>query len=294
MAKVAPAQQAMGDVASIGMNVEETLYINLPEGLQHFVMDHIDIGDMCKMICCPLCFATVPWISQSRKMRYTRSCECCCNCPYRVFLDTKLAGKSHKVKCSDNGLCFCLCPIFTCNGHAKLVGFDDKNGDEKFVFAKDLYPCWPVAESIAVFCAPLGLCCNSMRGCCSYCGGNEFLSITQPVYKGPWNRSSGSEPEKIGNFVMSYRYKPIGCCCALPSPLKFYYKGTTLAGKQLDEEDMALMSLILAIYRGLPTPCPCAGGGAGFQKPTGVSCLDMGLNAEYKWQSVGEIMAESS
>merc|ERR1712117_910575 len=95
-------------------------------------------------------------------------------------------------------------------------------------------------------CATLGMCCISMKGCCQYCSGEEFMTITQPVYQGPWKRSDGSEPEQIGEMHMAYRFRPATLCCAFPTPLKVYYRSTTEKGKVSAQQHLALFSLVLA------------------------------------------------
>merc|ERR1719291_1167588 len=103
------------------------------------------------------------------------------------------------------------------------MGMDGADGNEKFLFTKELFPCWPCIESLARGCVPLAGLWMGVSGCCHYCAGQEFFKIYQPVYNGGWTRSGGGDPEKIGEFVMSYRFNPCCCCCAIPTPMKFYF-----------------------------------------------------------------------
>jgi len=293
MAKVfvAPGQQQMP--ATIGIHVEETVFVDFPsaEGKEHFVKDHVTIGRLCKMMCCPCCCLFVPWAGKNNKMEYIRECGLC-KCPYAVMLNDVQVGKVHDVGCCDNGCMFCCCPILTCGGFIKVMGMDGKDGTEKFTFAKALFPCWPLVHTMAMFCAPIGCAAVGINGCCQYCSGSEFQSITQPVYKGPWSRSDGTDPEQIGEFTSTYRFSPQNCCCATGAPLKFYFKPTSELGQKLVDEDLAALSLVLQLYRGLPVPCKCCSP-AGFQQPSGVSCLDIGLGTRVTWRTVQDVMRDS-
>jgi len=197
------------------------------------------------------------------------------------------------VGCCDNGACFCCCPWLNCTGHVKMLSLESNSQEEKVVFAKGLYPCWPCVQCCAMFCAPLGVVCLSMKGCCQYCSEEEFMTITQPVYAGPWSRDSGAEPSQIGNMNLAFRFVPMSCCCACPKPLKVWFDPTTEQGQKVGAENIALLSVILAIYRGLDNPCKmCAG--KDFQQPTGVSCLDLGLNTTVVWRNLGAVMKDSA
>eukprot|EP00927_Polykrikos_kofoidii_P031768 TRINITY_DN2723_c0_g1_i1.p1 TRINITY_DN2723_c0_g1~~TRINITY_DN2723_c0_g1_i1.p1 ORF type:complete len:327 (-),score=43.45 TRINITY_DN2723_c0_g1_i1:152-1036(-) len=293
MAKVlaAPTQESI--TATIGIHVEETVFVDFPDeaGKEHFVKDHLDLGKLLQMMCCPICCLYVPWAGKKNKMEYYRECGLC-KCPYAVKLNEKHVGKVHDVRCCDNGCMFCCCPILTCGGHAKIMGMDGQEGLEKFVFAKSLFPCWPLVQACAMVCAPLGFCCVGMDGCCNYCKGSEFKSITQPVYKGPWKRSDGTEPEKIGEFTTTQRFNPVCCCCAVGTPLKYYFRPTNEIGQKLVNDELAALSLVLQLYRGMPVPCAqCSP--AGFQMPYGIPCLDIGLGTRTSWRSVQEVMKDS-
>merc|ERR1712187_852690 len=204
----------------------------------------------------------------------------------------KRAGKVHDVGCCDNGCMFCMCPILTCSGFIKVMGMDGHDGEEKFVFAKSLFPCRRIIQSCALVCAPIGICCVSMDGCLNYCKGSEFKTITQPVYKGSWSRSMGTDPQQIGEFITSHRFHPVTCCCAVDTPLKFYYKPINEAGQKLIAEDLAALSLVLQLYRGMPVPCKMCSP-VGFQMPHGVPCLDIGLGTKTQWKTVMQVMEDS-
>jgi len=167
-----------------------------------------------------------------------------------------------------------------------------QKGDEteKIVFTKELFACWPCVQCCAVGCAPLGMALMSCTGCCNYCSGTEFQTITQPVYKGPWKRSTGGDPVKIGELVQSYRFTPVGPCCSIRNPLKFYFRPTNDGG--VTEAVLPLINLSLMIYRGLPVPCKCCSP-VEFQIPTGVWCLDCGLNTTTEWKRVEQVMSEA-
>lgn len=302
--KVVPAQQQMEDQirdaarmkASVGIHVEETVFVNFPRNdgkpvvPENFVRDHLEIGKLCQMMMCPACCLYVPWAGGENKMEYVRNCGVC-TCPYAVSLNDVQVGKVHDVGCCDNGAFFCCCPCLTCSGHVKLMGMDKISEGEKFVFAKKLFCCWPCVQACAMGCAPLGMCCQGMSGCMHYCEGTEFKKITQPVYRGPWKRSDG-DPEQIGEFVVSQRFNPVCCCIAVPTPLKYYFKPTTQYGEQLEKENLAILSLVLQLYRGMPVPCKCLSP-PGFQIPRGVSCMDIGLGTKTAWKTVQEIMKDS-
>jgi len=284
----------MGPGATVGIHIEETVFLKFQgEGKpENFVRDHLEMSQLMQMLLCPACCLYVPWQGKEHKMMYKKECGIC-SCPYAVKLDDQLVGKFHDVGCCDNGVVFCLCPCLTCNGFIKIMGIDGSDAQEKFIFAKKLHLCWPCIQNCATFCVPFGICLTGMDGCCHYCSGTEFKSIRQPVYKGPWSRANNSEdPERIGEFVMSQRFQPVCCCCAVPTPLKYYFLPTTPYGEGLKNDELAALSLVLQIYRGMPAPCKlCAG--KGFQVPTGVSCMDMGLSVKTDWRSVDEIMKES-
>jgi len=229
----------MGVLASI--NVEEHMFFDWQDGTQKegMVFGHLELADICKMLCCPLCCCIIPLKGDRTQIEYRRECSGCCDCPYAV------------------------------------------------------YPCWPCVQCCAMFCAPLGVVCLSMKGCCQYCSEEEFMTITQPVYAGPWSRDSGAEPSQIGNMNLAFRFVPMSCCCACPKPLKVWFDPTTEQGQKVGAENIALLSVILAVYRGLENPCKlCAG--KDFQQPTGVSCLDLGLNTTVVWRNLGAVMKDSA
>lgn len=118
------------------------------------------------------------------------------------------------------------------------------------------------------------------------------MTITQPVYAGPWDRSSGAEPEVVGSMNSAYRFVPMGLCCAFPKPLKVWFEPTSDKGRQVGADNIALLSVIMAIYRGLENPCKCCG--KDFQQPTGVCCLDLGLATQVTWRPLSEVMKDSA
>jgi hypothetical protein len=250
----------------------------------------LDISKMLQMLLLPCCCVYVPFASKTRKIEYARDCGLC-SCPYRVELDGVKVGKVRDVGCCDNGCMFVCCPWLTCGGHVKIMGMDGTDGQEKFVFAKELFPCWPLVSACALGCAPLGMCVAGMDGCLQYCNGREFKSITQPVFKGPWNRSDG-EPHKVGQFVITQRYTPACCCLASPTPLQYYFEATSPEGQNLAKEDRVALSLALQLYRGMPVPFKCCSS-AGFQMPYGICCTDVGLMTTTTWSSVQEVLARS-
>lgn len=110
----------------------------------------------------------------------------------------------------------------------------------------------------------------------------------------------------MGHMYQSYRFMPISCCCAAPSPLKFYYRpisegtGKEQGKEYLSSEEamkasldaLPLLTLTLAIYRGLPVPCRLCSP-VDFQAPSGVACLDLGLGTHTEWMSVQSLMSQS-
>jgi len=278
--------------ATLGINLEENCFITIPGGTQEtFVKDHLSIGKICQMMCCPICCAYVPLASKNRKIEYFRQCGCC-KCSWAMNHDGQLAGKVKDVGCCDNGCLFGCCPCLTCGGKIKLMGMENGKGEEKFVFAEELFPCWPIAKACGMWCAPLAMCCLGCQGCCKYCSGTEFKSITQPVFKGGWKRSDGQDPEKIGEFVLTQRFEPVACCFAVPKPLRYYFKPASLEAEKLTTEEMASLAMVLQLYRGMPTPCKCCSP-AGFRIPWGLQCTDMGLMTHTSWSTVQDVLKAS-
>jgi len=288
-----PPQQKMVK-APIGVNVEETLFMSPPGSLapEQFLLDHISVAKMCKMMACPVCCLFVPFQGKTNKLEYSRDCGPC-SCPYKVTLNGTLAGNVKDVGCCDNGCWFCCCSCFTCSGHIKLMGMEDATGTEKFTFLKELFCCWVCVEKCGLGCAPCCAVLRSCAGCYHYCEATEFQKITQPVYAGPWNRGMDAKPEQLGEFVITNRFQPISCCCAVPTPTKYYFKPTTPAGHALTKEDLTNLSLVLQLYRGMPGPCKACSC-VGFQRPTGVLGLDFGLNTKSEWISIQQVMEDSS
>jgi len=288
----APGQQSMGSL--VGVNVAENMFFDWQDGSQkeHMVKGHTPIADLCKMACCPLCCCICPFQGDRNKIEFRRECDGLCACPYAVYKNQVRQGKVQGVGCLDNGCYFCMCGCINCTGHVKMMSLVDNSNEEKIVFTKGLYPCWTCVQGCAMACAPLGALCMSMRGCYQYLNGEEFMTITQPVYAGPWTRQSGAEPEQIGDMKMAYRFQPIACCCATATPLKIWYDATTERGAKVGADHAALLSVILATYRGLDPPIRCCV--QDFQQPTGVSCLDLGLGTKTTWRDLGSVMKDAA
>jgi len=285
-----PQQQQMK--STLGINIEETVVMDLPgSSNEHFARDHKSVPQLVKEMLCPCCCISVPLVGAKNKIEYYRQCGVC-SCPYAVKLNGEQVGRVKDVGCCDNGCMFCCCPCLTCSGKTKVMGMANKSGDEVFVFTKELFPCWPCLQSFAMGCAPLGMVCVGIDGCCHYCNGTEFKSITQPVYKGPWTRGN-PEPEKVGEMVITQRFRPVTPLLAIPTPLKYYFKPTSEAGAKLAVDELVTLSLAMQLYRGMPAPCAnCSP--AGFQMPTGVWCLDLGMQTKIMWSTLQQVMQHST
>jgi len=286
-------QQMNMDTARLGINVEETIYIKDRNGINEvFMLDQLDMTKLCQMICCPVCCTFVPLTSENRKMEYQKICGLC-SCKWAVNIDERMVGGMKDVGCCENGCMFCCCPCFVCDGYAKVMGMVNANQEEKFVFTSKLFPCWPLVGALGLVFAGFGLLGVSMQGCYNYVNGTSVKTITQPVYAGPWKRGTNPEPPKqIGTFHLVQRFTPCGLCCACPTPMRAYYKATTPEGANITVEDHNILTLVLALYRGLPVPCKCLSP-AGFRSPTGIPCLDIGLQVEEKWSSPKQVLMES-
>lgn len=296
----APGQQTM-QKATVGFMVESSAFIDFKDGKgqERFVVDHVGVKKACQMICCPLCYTYAEWQGKNTSLKYHKGCGCC-DCPFSVSTQKtdgaeELVGRTKKVGCCDNGCGFACCPCFQCSGHVKIMAMEDAQGAERFVLLKKLFACWPCVQAVAMGCAPLGIACKLCSGCRHYCSGDPFLTLTQPVYKGPWERSGDKEPEQMGEFVQSYRFTPVCCCLAVPSPMKFIYRPVEGGNLSPDDAvDTTLLAFVLNMYQGLPVPLPTMvlNNCCSFQKPAGVSCLDLGLNTEQTWQTLQEVMGE--
>jgi len=292
-AKAAPGQESMATLT--GVHIAEHMFFDWQDGSQkeQMVKGHTTIKDLLKMACCPLCCAICPYMGDRNKIEYRRECESLCACPYAVFKNGVKQGKVKGVGCCDNGAYFCLCGCLNFSGHIKMMSLVDNSNEERIVFAKSLYPCWSYVQICATTCAPLGFCCMSLKGCYQYVQEEEFMTITQPVYAGPWTRQSGAEPEKIGDMNLCYRYEPVGCCCAKASPLKIWFDATTESGAKTGADHVALLSVVLATYRGLDPPLKsCLV--QDFQQPSGLCCLDLGLGTKVAWKSLSSVMKDSA
>lgn len=286
----APGQAMMESPVSI--NVEETVFVTFPgQPQEKFITGHIGLYDLCCMMMFPCCCAKVPLIGQKSLMEYKQQCGPC-GCPWAVSLDGNLVGKARDPGCCDNGCMFLCCAPCTCSGHIKLMSMDDKTGQERFVFARELFTCWICCQALGFACKPVCFGCVSMNGCCKYCSGTEVQTITQPVFKGPWSRSLGTAPQQIGEFVMSQKFLPCGPCTALPFPMRYYFKATSPEGAALGKDDMTLLAMVLQLYRGMPVPCKLFSS-ASFVAPTGIPMADMGLGSTVKWASIQEVLQSS-
>lgn len=288
-----PMQQAMDmNVARMGLTVEEHIHFKQPDGTNEvFLLDKLEMSKLIMDMCCPVCCTHIPFTSDKRTMEYTKLCGLC-SCRWAVSIDGVEVGAMKDVGCCENGCMFWCCPCLTCDGYAKVMGMANAGKEEKFVFAKKLMPCWPLAMACGAFVGALCIPCVSMQGCYNYINDTPIMTVSQPVYQGPWNRASNSEPPKaIGKFYSAFRWIPIGLCCACPLPMKYYYKATTPEGYNLGN-DQPLLAMVLSLYRGLPTPCKICSP-AGFQIPTGMPCFDIGLETETTWSNVRETMKET-
>jgi len=288
-----PVQMDM-NTARLGLNVEETMYIKDKNGIDEvFILDQLEIGKLFSDICCPVCCTHIPFTSEKRKMEYEKLCGCC-GCKWGVNIDGNRVGAMTDVGCCENGCVFCCCPCLTCDGYIKVMGMQDANKAEKFVFLSKLSPCWPLVMGLGFLFSGFGALFASCEGCYNYTNGKSIKTITQPVYKGPWSRpKNGSEPPvKIGTFYLTQRWNPCCLCCAVPTPMRFYYKATTEEGANLATEEQSLLSMVLSLYRGLPTPCKICSA-AGFRTPTGIPCLDIGLETEVSWSEPRDVLKET-
>lgn len=281
--------------AALGINMEETVFVKFPgsANADTFMMDRIENCELIKMLMCPCCCLIVPWVSKSKQMKYALECTGC-SCNWTVLLNDALVGRTRMPACCENGCMFECCPWLTCGGKFKMIGMNGADNVERFVIAKSLFPCWPCVQTCAITCAPLGAFCTQIDGCCKYCNGQQIKTITQPVYKGPWTRTSGEEPVQIGEFVITQRFHPVSCCVAVPTPMKYFFRPTSAEGTKLVGDDLAGLSMVLQLYRGMPAPCKVFGSGGGLQIPQGIPCTDVGLDTTVSWMTVPEVMAMSS
>lgn len=281
--------------ATTGIQLTETMFLHAHngQGRHTYFPDHVSVCDTLWMICCPSCCLKVPMINKKgNKITFSKGCGIC-SCPLQVKFHDELVGKIERPGCCDNGCCFCCCPWLNCSGHVKMMGVKHKDGQgnlkEKFVFTKELYACWPCIGACATFGVPCGMCYNSCDGCYQYTKGTECRTITQPVYDGPWSRGEGN-PTKIGEIITTERFYPVGLCCAAPVKMAYGFQPKIKKGHELSAEELSTMSLVLAMYRGMPHPWRCCGG-MPVQQPLGISCLDLGLGVKTEWKSVQEAMA---
>lgn len=257
--------------------------------INDFIEDSMPLANVVREICCPCVFGFSWWASAYQKMQYERIYTPPCSCKWHVFIDDsrgrKLVGKVKKSSCWEDGIFFCLCPCLACSGRIKITGIEDEAGVEMITLQKELFCCWPCVQGCATLCAPFGILAQSMSACCKYANGVDTLTITQPVFKGPWKR--GETEEELGRLIQINRWKPMSCCCAQSTPMRLYFQPAR--GMTFTDEYFVLVGLLLHLYRGIPVPCRmCGCGGAGFQTPFGLSCLDMGLMTTTDWYSVQE------
>jgi hypothetical protein len=286
-----PMQQSMDmNVERLGVTVEQTIHLKAPDGSNEvFLMDELAMEKLVQNVCCPVCCTYIPFTSDKRKMEYKKLCGCC-SCRWAVSIDDVPAGQMADVGCCDNGCLFCMCPCLTCDGYVKLMGLENANKEEKFVFLSKLMPCWPLAMGLGALVGGITLPCLLMQGCYQYVNGQSIKTISMPVYQGPWSRgkSSGQPPLELGKFYIAQRFIPIGICCAAPIPMRVHYKATNTEGYDLGG-DSPLMGMVLSLIRGMPTPCKCCSP-AGFRVATGWPCFDIGLETETTWSSTKEAM----
>mmetsp|Transcript_63852 Transcript_63852/g.140604 ORF Transcript_63852/g.140604 Transcript_63852/m.140604 type:complete len:320 (-) Transcript_63852:361-1320(-) len=293
-AAIHPGQMQMDmNAARLGLNVEETLYLKDKNGInENFILDQLPTDKLVQDVCCPVCCTHIPYVSEKHKLEYQKICGCC-KCKWGVKVDDRDVGAMTDVGCCENGCLFCCCPCLTCDGHIKVMGMKDANKVEKFVFLSKLFPCWPLALACGFFFSGWGALYAGCEGCYNYTNGTSIKTITQPVYKGPWSRRSATAPpEQIGTFYITQRWNPCCLCMAIPTPLRYYYKPTTAEGAIVLTEEQSLLSLVLGLYRGLPGPCKVFST-ADFRTPTGIPCLDIGLETQTSWSSPKDVLKET-
>lgn len=298
----APSQAMMDAVSSIrgeaamSMTTEDSITIAFPgEPPEQLLWDHTDIKSFVFMHFLPCCCASHPLVGRSNKLAFFRQFNMQTkSCPYQVTLNGQLVGKIDGIGPCANGLAYCLCGDFLCSGHVKEMALFDSQGQERFIFAKELFCCWRPCLVCSQKLRPIAECYMNINGCINYLYGTEIQTVTQPIFKGPWSRhTSTSPPLKIGEFVITSRFKPVSLCCATPSMMKVYFRPTSSEGQDLSKEDVALLTMVMQFYRGMPHPWKGVGV-APWHKPLGVACLDYGLGSKYDWKSVTAIMKESS
>lgn len=269
----------------VGLTMEQEVWCKYKGEVQYYVADHKPISMLCKEMCCPICCAHSPWVSAHSRMMYKLVYRCPCTLQWHVIVDQDLIGKVADLGPCDNGCFFCICPCLTCDGSIKIAHVVDHRGTERLTLQKKLFCCWPCVQACSTMCVPFAFCARSMYACCRYCSEHEILVITQPVY-GAWQRGDQPVPE-LGRLIQMLRWEPIGCCCASPTPMKYYFMANDNHGQELDDEQLIRIGMLLQLYRGLPHPCKACGcGSAQFQHPTGLPCLDLGLHTTVSWHSV--------
>jgi len=275
-----PMQETM---MPVGITLEQEVWCQKGRDIDYYVNDHKPLSMLCKEMMCPCCCAHSVWASAKNKLRYQLEYKFPASCHWAVFVDGTQIGKVQDLGPCDNGTLFCLCPCLACDGSIKIARIVDERGVEKVTLQKELFCCWPFIQAFGALCAPFAAQVRSMYACCKYCGETEILVITQPVYPS-WNRGDVPVAE-MGRLIQMLRWEPIGCCCASPTPMKYYFMASP--AQAVDDDQLVRLGMILQLYRGLPHPCKlCGCGGAKFQQPTGLPCLDLGLNTTTSWHSV--------
>lgn len=268
----------------VGITMEQEVWCKHKGDVHFFVAAHKPVTTICKELCCPCCCAQSEWVAASAKMKYNLVPNCCdCSCKWVVSVDDEVVGKIVDMGPCDNGCWFCMCPCLTCDGAIKIAKIVDSKNNERITIQKELFCCWPCSQCCSQFCLPFAMFSRSCYACCMYCSDKEMLFITQPVYPA-WERGDAFVPE-LGRLVQLMRWEPCCCCMALPTPTKYFFKINEQMS--IDDQQLVRIGMILQLYRGLPHPCKACGcGGAKFQQPTGLSCLDTGLNTTTEWYSV--------
>lgn len=271
---------------------DTTMSIHFTGGKETFVYGHPTLSQLAQMLCCPACCAYVPYTSGGHEILYQmEQLWSSCGCTWSSNYNGKKVGELAPPGMCDNGCFFCFCGCLTCDGHIKVMGLNDGGGAERLILARQLFPCW---SCILPCCSALGLfsgLCRPVQGCCMYCKGREVQTISAPVFKGPWSRTtSETDPIRVGYVNVSYRYYPTSFCTATPSLLKTTFSAAE--GTRLSEEEMIAITLIMQLFGNLETPCKlCCSTSNMIQMPTGISCLDIGMMAKYEWTSVTDAMS---
>lgn len=267
----------------------ESLNINFDSGKEHFTYGHVPVMDTLAMVLFPCCCATVPYTSGHHNITYKmEQLWASCGCTWASYLDGQRVGVLQPQGCCSNGALFCCCPCLTCDGKIKLMGLADGTGQERLLLARQLFPCWSYINPLLDTIGLLSVVVRPIQGCYMYTQDREVQTISQPVFKGPWTRADPTEPVQVGKLTLSYRYQPVSLCCAAPILIKTSFQAAE--GTRLSKDELTALSLLLQLYGNLPTPCKFLGctSSSLLRIPTGIWCFDLGMMAEYKWESVAD------